>query len=367
MAEPTVGAGFARGLLDFAVSKGASRDALVAAAGLADTDLDDQDARVPFVNYVMLMRAAKAMTGDPALALHFGEAVNIADVSIVGLIGDSCPTMIDAFHQLNRYVRLVVETGLPGPPRDRFELQRKDGGLWIVDTRPMPNLFPELTESAFSQLVSRARRVLERPIEALHVTHSDPGYADEYARIFRAPVTFDAEWNAMRVDENWAAEPVAILPRYVFGILSERADALLKELECASTTRARVERLLMPVIHTGQASMDRLAAAMGLSRQTLFRKLRAEGTSFEKLHDELRHKLALHYLAGRKVSVNETAYLVGFSDPAAFSRAFKRWTGRSPKALREGSAAVASGGEAGRESVPAGRGGAAAMDPSDRG
>ena len=80
---------------------------------------------------------------------------------------------------------------------------------------------------------------------------------------------------------------------------------------------------------------DFIAGKMGVSRQTLFRKLKAEGTSFEKVLDALRHKMALDYLSGKKVSVNETAYLVGFSEPAAFSRAFKRWTGVSPRNLRE--------------------------------
>jgi AraC-like DNA-binding protein len=73
---------------------------------------------------------------------------------------------------------------------------------------------------------------------------------------------------------------------------------------------------------------------MAMSRQTLFRKLRAEGVSFEKALDELRHRLALDYLSAKKVSVNETAYLVVFSDPAAFSRAFKRWTGTNPRDAR---------------------------------
>jgi AraC-like DNA-binding protein len=80
--------------------------------------------------------------------------------------------------------------------------------------------------------------------------------------------------------------------------------------------------------------MDTIAGRMGLSRQTLFRRLKAEGVTFEQVLDELRHRLALHYLAGRKASVNETGYLVGFSDPAAFSRAFKRWTGKSPSMVR---------------------------------
>jgi AraC-like DNA-binding protein len=73
---------------------------------------------------------------------------------------------------------------------------------------------------------------------------------------------------------------------------------------------------------------------MEISRQTLFRQLKAEGTTFEAVLDEMRHRLALQYLRGKKVSVNEAAYLVGFSEPAAFSRAFKRWTGISPRETR---------------------------------
>lgn len=88
-------------------------------------------------------------------------------------------------------------------------------------------------------------------------------------------------------------------------------------------------------LHFAEAvDMSEIAQRLGLSRQTLYRNLKAEGVTFEQVLDELRHKLALHYLNGKKVSVNETAYLVGFSDPAAFSRAFKRWTGTSPRAAR---------------------------------
>jgi AraC-like DNA-binding protein len=120
----------------------------------------------------------------------------------------------------------------------------------------------------------------------------------------------------------------------VFGILSAHAEALLKSLQDSKTTRGRTESVLMPILHTGEASMDTVAAKLGVSRQTLFRRLKAEGVTYEKVLDELRHTMALHYLSGKKVSINETAYLVGFSEPAAFSRAFKRWTGSSPRTAR---------------------------------
>lgn len=331
---PTVSAGFARGVLDVAVARGAARVALLAEAGLAAADLADQDARIPLVRYVALMRAGQRLSGDPALGLHYGEAKDIAEVSIVGLIGQASTSGAEAFAQLNRYVPLIVETqNADGGPRFSMVIDRE--GAWLVDNRLDPNSFPELTESAFAQLICGPRRYGEEvPVKAVQVTHADPGYRDEYERIFRAPVTFGATRNAVLIDAARLVEKPAQLPRYVFGVLNERADALLAELEGSRSVRGRVEGQLMPILHTGQVSMDAVAAKLALSRQTLFRKLKAEGVTFEQVLDELRHKLAVHYLGGRKVSVNETAYLVGFSDPAAFSRAFKRWTGASPSELR---------------------------------
>jgi AraC-like DNA-binding protein len=308
---------------------------LIAAAGLTAAGIADQDARVPFASYVALMRAAKAMSGDPALALHYGEMIDISEVSLVGLIGQASETMAEAFVQTNRYVRLIVDPPLAG--ERRFELKLDARGLWMVDLRQDPNAFPELSESAFAQIVSAPRRANAAQVaREVHFTHRDPGYADEYERVLGAPVVFDSDRNALLLDPSTQNRPVAQLPRYAFGILSERAEALMRSLETITTVRGRVEAELANILHTGEIGMDKIARRLGMSRQTLYRRLRAEGLTFEKTLDALRHRLALDYLAGRKVSVNETAYLVGFSDPAAFSRAFKRWTGKSPRDMRGG-------------------------------
>jgi AraC-like DNA-binding protein len=333
MTELTVAAGLARGLMNFAVSKGASRAELVISAGINVGDLEDQDNRIPFNRYVALMRAAKELCNDPALALHYGERNDLAEISVVGLIANAAETMLDAFKQLNRYRGLVIE--VDSGVVDRFQHVRQKDGLWLVDNRRNPNDFYELTESTFARMVGGTRQFGTTPfVKAVHVTHAEPPYRAEYDRIFQAPVTFEAEKNALLIDETWHSNTVALQPRYVFGILCDHADTLLKSLENSKTIRGRVESLLMPILHTGDIGVDAIAGKMNGNRHTLFRKLKAEGTSFEKVLDDLRHKLALHYLSGKKVSVNETAYLVGFSEPAAFSRAFKRWTGTSPRAAR---------------------------------
>jgi len=333
MPKLTVAAGLARGLMELAVSKGASQAELLARSGIAAEDLTDVDRRIPFAKYVALMRAGQELANDPALALHYGETNDMSRISIVGLIADACETMAEAMVQVNRFGRLVVEFD---GPKDRFKIVAKDGGLWTVDTRENPNAFPELTESTFARAICGPRRFgVTSLAKAVHVTHKAPAYRAEYERIYGVPVTFEAEWNAVLMDEKWMTHKIAVQPRYVFGILSEHADALLKSLENSKTVRGRVESLLMPILHKGEANMDAIAEKIGLSRQTLFRQLKAEDTTFEKVLDELRHRLALQYLRGKKASVNETAYLVGFSEPAAFSRAFKRWTGMNPREMRQ--------------------------------
>jgi AraC-like DNA-binding protein len=336
MANPTIAAGFARALMDLAVSKGASRKSLCKRSGIDPEQLQDQDNRIPLAKYVALMRTGQQLCNDPALALHFGEAFEIAEMSIVGLLGMACETIGDAFAQMNRYERLMADVdGVPGG--NRLVLMREAGELWLVDTRRNPNEFPELTESGFARMICASRRMpgAGHMIKAVHVTHAAPAYRSEYDRIFQMPVVFASNRNAMLMtDDSWLTQRIAQPSRYVFGILSERAEALLKSLESATSTRGRVESLLIPILHTGDASMDRIAGKLALSRQTIFRKLKAEGTTFQKVLDELRYKMALLYLSGKKVSVNQTAYLVGFSEPAAFSRAFKRWTGSSPRRMR---------------------------------
>jgi AraC-like DNA-binding protein len=241
--------------------------------------------------------------------------------------------MVEAFAQLNRYVRLVVDVETEHP--DRFRLDSGRGELWIVDTRRAPDAFPELGESAFSQLVSPMRRQgLGAAVKAVHFTHAEPSYRAAYDDTFGAPVLFGQAHNALQVDPILMTLRVSMLPRYVFGVLAARADALLQALDDAQSMRGQVERLLMPILHTGEVGMDVVARTLGVSRPTLFRRLKAEGVTFAEVLDQLRRRLALSYLNGRKVSVNETAYLVGFSEPAAFSRAFKRWTGSSPNAMK---------------------------------
>lgn len=332
MVDATVSAGNAASLIELAVLRGADREELHRQSHISPALLRDQDNRVPMSDYFQLVQVGKELTADPAFALEYGMAVHMQEFSILGLIFHACETVLDAIAQANRYGQLVIDVDVG--TADRFQWIRRSGQLWLVDTRPEPNDFPELTEITFGRFMRLTRPFWDAPLVAeVNVTHAAPAYRADYERIWATPTTFNSDWNGMRIEEAKLTHRIAVQPRFAFGILSEHAEALLKSLEGTRTMKGRVESLLMPVLHTGDASMDHVAAKLLLSRQTLYRQLKSEGVTFESVLDDLRRELAVHYLTGKKTSVNETAYLVGFSDPAAFSRAFKRWTGQSPRSM----------------------------------
>lgn len=324
--EQSVGAGYAQALFDFAVSRGANAQRLAQTSGYnLDTGLNPE-ARVGSHVFKELMRQAKVLCNDPSLALQFGAHSKFVDMSIVGLIAHSANTMAEAFDQTNRYARLMVEVD-GHDKRDRFAIERRDQEVWLVDNRLNPNTFPELTESTFARFIWNTSRYLGSVPFAkfVDVTHEAPAHAKAYAEVFGVPVRFGQAYNAIAIHESWLSIQLPNPNRYVFGIFSARAQALMNELNNQTSRRAKLEAHLMPILHKGGLTMHGVAASFGQSRSTLYRWLKSEGVTFDLVLDELRHRLAVSYLADKKVSMAECAYLLGFSDPASFSRAYKRW------------------------------------------
>lgn len=130
-------------------------------------------------------------------------------------------------------------------------------------------------------------------------------------------------------DRGQKAGPSRLMPR----LLGRIVRYLGEQARMRDSVRGKVERLLEPRLAEGKLDADGIACALGCSRQTLYRRLKAEGTSFAAILDDLRRRRAGSMLRQGN-SVKAVAYALGYSDPAAFSRAFKRWTGSSPSEAR---------------------------------
>ena len=329
----TIAAGLVTGLIRFAGARGGDETALLKMVGLAGHADVDPNRRVSLESYAAMLREAARQCDDPALAIHFAEATDYADLSIVGMIGYASENMRDALDQLNRFGRLSTDIIVKGP--DRFTLSHESDGLWLTDNRIDVPPFPELTESVFVRMVTGTRQFGTTPYASLaEVTHADRGTGAELERALGVPVRFGAPRNAMRVSVEWQEYRIAQFPRYAFGLFCKHADSLLTELDQTQSVAGQVERSILPILHTGTASADKIAHQLGMSGQGLYRALKAEGTTFEELLAGLRHRFALGYLRQNNASLKEIAYLLGYSDVSAFSRSFKRREGISPGSFR---------------------------------
>ena len=120
----------------------------------------------------------------------------------------------------------------------------------------------------------------------------------------------------------------------LLALLAGALQAVSQEAPAKRCFKREVEDAIGPLLGSAEVSIERVARTLGMSRQTLYRRLREEGTSFEEIIEAKRRQLAIRYIGLDRLPVKAVAYRLGFSDPAAFSRAFKRWTGFSPSEFR---------------------------------
>lgn len=335
MTEQTMAAGFAASFADYVCDRGAKRHALLADSGLTEDDLSDQDKRIPVVAYQAMIGAAIRQTGDTALLLRHTLETRLETMSVVGQIVHTSASLRHSLEQLNRYLHLMGDVELP-PGVERFELLRTADSLWIVDHLVLPPEMSFWSEVSFARFISEFRRSFpDATFEiGMEVTYPPPPHVDQYPDLFCVPVQFNANRNALQIDPVWDSPETQFEPgnEYAFGIFTRHADEMLAKLQVATSIRAQIEAQILPKMHEGSISMDKVANGIAMSRQTLYRRLKDEGITFAEIHDDLRQRMAMEYLEGQKVTVNETAYLLGFSEASSFVRAFKRWTGLSPTA-----------------------------------
>ena len=129
--------------------------------------------------------------------------------------------------------------------------------------------------------------------------------------------------------------PMRSADPHLLALLTRLGDELLAARSSGKTPlRSRVERLVLDGLPKGAPEAARLARALGLSERTLARQLSAEGTSYQQIVNELRRDTAKSYLSDPALSIGQVAYLLGYSEQSAFTTAFRRWTGESPRTYR---------------------------------
>lgn len=314
-----------------AARHGVRPEALCRAAGLDPQVIGDPDARVPFAIIVSLYEHGAALTGDDAFGLHVGEEVDPTAFDVLGYSVINSSTFGDALDRAMRYNSIWTNGSCfaihKGPSKTAIVYSYLDKA--IGECR-------HDAEMTFAALAVLGRRVtnVDWSADEVKFQHARPSSIREHERIFGCPVFFGAPDNELVFDSHYLDLRLFRADPSLCALLDRHAEELLQKYPREDSLVEKVRTILKDELNGGDASLQSVARQLSLTERTLQRRLRALGTSHQELLDQMRRDLALRYLREPGMAVCEVAYLLGFSESSAFHRAFKRWTGTSPKEFR---------------------------------
>lgn len=330
MSDPSGLARLALLYLDRLTRWGASRAELLREARLHEAQLQDPDARIPLDAMVRLWRATSARLPDPALGLRLGADIRARELGLVGYTMSFSATLGAALERIARYDRIVSDAL-------EVQLEPTEGATWVrIEVQPALRAFRPAADARLAALLGVCREITGAPIEPLTVQlpYRRPAAAEEYERFFRGPLEFGALGTAFLLSASDLARPIAAGDPSLTGYLDQLALQALAALGAERTMEDQVRRVLWTDLAAGEAHLERVARTLGLSPRALQRRLAEEKTTFAAVLARLRQDTAQPLLRDGRLAVAEVAYLLGYEDPSSFQRAFRRWTGMSPRTFR---------------------------------
>jgi AraC-like DNA-binding protein len=292
--------------------------------------LEGPDARIPLERLYDLWEAVLARLDRNDLALAVAQRYSPGDYGLVGFVCMNCATLGESLEQVTRYFRLWASE-----PELRLD---EEHGLLVhyrqkVADRPGLRL---ATEATLAEIVNGARLVTQQPIGPVEVAFSHPGPEDTTAHeaFFGTTVRFDQRTTHLRFAPEQLACPLPKADVQLGVFLSNLANQALGEEREEDSLLSRIRKQIAEALQRGVPSIGSVARSVAMSERSLRRRLEESGTTFRALVDDTRALLAKSYLRNPELPLAEVAFLLGFSEPSAFHRAFKRWTQMTPKGYR---------------------------------
>lgn len=299
-------------------------------AGLDPDKLHDPNARYRDSNLFKLWQLALEATKDPYIGFKVASCWHPSEAHALGYAWLASSTLKDALERTVRYIRVMSD-------KEQMTLEETDEEFRLVIDNPVAD-YPTAAEdldATFAVVVQLCRMCLGESFNPLRITMRRPEPPDPgpFAEHFRAPIQYSGNEDSLCFDK---ADALAALPTANAEVA--RANEKIVQDYLArfdrSSVAMQVRAKLTEQLSSGHVSQESVADGLHMSLRSLQRRLKNERTSYKQLLDETRRELAAHYMAESHVSINEITYLLGFSEPSNFSRAFRRWTGKSPSAYR---------------------------------
>lgn len=326
MGVPTIAIGALKKLMNAAIARGAHAGDLARAAGVPAEILDDPDARAPIASLHAVWDVLLASDAD----IDFeAPAYAPGDYGIVGFVVMNSATLSEGLDHLVRYIGLWTED--PAFQREGSTVRFAYRAAFADSAGCRA-----ATEAGPVEIIQGARLLTQRHITPLEVrfAHPSPPYAARLHTFFDAPVRFDAADHALVFRGEDLALPLVRADAQLGAFLRGIAESALEKRGGNDSPLDAVRRIIAEELQRGVPSIDVVAARMATTERTLRRRLEEGGTTFRDLLDTTRAELARSYVRDARMPLAEVAFMLGFSEPSAFHRAFKRWTSMTPAAFR---------------------------------
>lgn len=307
-------------------------DILLAQHGLLRAHLDDPYAEIPLARYANFFEHAAAVLGDPILGLRVGLAMAPADLGPLGLLFSVAPTLRAAFGRLSQHLQSLQGATQAGLRQDTqfsvWSYRIGDDSIWPRSQDA------EYTIATACQMVRLAVGNDWNPQE-VHFEHDAPSRSASLETYFKAPVLYSQPANRIVMGSGETERRIQVENHSLTFVLERHIADLLTEPEDATDLATRVRRLITLYLGRERITVARFAQDLGMSVRTLQRGLAEEGTSLRGLLRDYRRSMAELRIGSDAASNAQVADALGYSDSTVFWRAFKGWTGRSPRAFRK--------------------------------
>lgn len=333
MQGSTVATTSSRALVAACRTLGVDTDTLLVDVGISSQQLDDPDARLPGEAVAALFRQALLRAGDPDLPLRAATAVPFGAYQVIDFLAASAPTVGEGLVRVARYFPLINSTA---------ELRIHDAGESLslelatpLDPAGAPRPYAEYA-LAVTFLHCRHAAAFDWPLVEARFVFAAPPVGSAHERVFTCPVRFSQKRNELVVTRQvWDSPTRGGASSELLRLLEQHADQSVASLRGSEPVQSSVTRLLVRALGGGEPTLESVAKQLHLSPRTLQRKLQAEGSSFAEVLDRTRRATARVYVQRPELALTEVAYLLGFSEHSAFTRAFQRWYGVAPSRYRE--------------------------------
>jgi AraC-like DNA-binding protein len=327
---PMASGGLMRLAYGYATKKELEVGSLLKKAGLTPQHVDNPALRLNVKNQVAFLNLVADAAGDELLGFHLAQDFDLREIGMLYYVMSSSETLGDALQRAARYGRITNE-GVQLKYRENEELTI--GFEYVNVARHQDRHQIEFFMVALVRLVRQLSASNLFP-DRVNVTHHRDRFHLPFRKFFGCDVAFGSATDEIVFPSTIGPVPLASADPFLNALLIGQCEQIRASGLRPAELRVSVENEIASLLPHGKAQAPAVARKLGMSQRTLARRLASEGLSFTAVLDELRRDLAMHYLSEAGVPVTTIAWLLGYQEVSAFTHAFKRWTGKTPKQAR---------------------------------